>query len=60
MAAMEQALIAGGFPVEEIQRLCDVHVEVSQAALARSGAMCETAIRPRASLSWNRSWTGAD
>ncbi len=33
VAEMEQALIDNGMPVEEIQRLCEVHVEVFQASL---------------------------
>lgn len=33
IAAMEQALIAEGMPVEEVQRLCDVHVSVFKDAL---------------------------
>ncbi|HUX41527.1 MAG TPA: DUF438 domain-containing protein [Rectinemataceae bacterium] len=37
IAAMEQSLIDGGMPVEEVQRLCDVHVEVFQGEL-RKGA----------------------
>ncbi|MDA8410365.1 MAG: DUF438 domain-containing protein [Treponema sp.] len=37
IAAMEQSLIDGGLPVEEVQRLCDVHVEVFQGEL-RKGA----------------------
>jgi uncharacterized protein len=35
IAAMEQALIAEGMPVEEVQRLCDVHVTVFRDALER-------------------------
>jgi DUF438 domain-containing protein len=35
IAAMEQALIEGGFPPEEIQRLCDVHVEVFESSLKK-------------------------
>lgn len=33
IAAMEQALIAEGMPVQEVQRLCDVHVSVFKDAL---------------------------
>ncbi len=33
IAAMEQALIAEGMPVEEVMRLCDVHVRVFKDAL---------------------------
>lgn len=33
IAAMEQSLIADGMPVEEVQRLCDVHVSVFKDAL---------------------------
>ncbi|HEY9055320.1 MAG TPA: DUF438 domain-containing protein [Rectinemataceae bacterium] len=35
VAAMEQALIDGGMPVEEVQRLCEVHVSVFEASLAK-------------------------
>ncbi|MBN1242249.1 MAG: DUF438 domain-containing protein [Spirochaetales bacterium] len=35
IAAMEQALVNEGFPVQEIQRLCDVHVEVFRAELGK-------------------------
>ncbi len=35
IAAMEQSLIDGGMPVEEVQRLCDVHVEVFQGELRK-------------------------
>lgn len=35
IAAMEQSLIEGGMPVEEVQRLCEVHVEVFQGELAK-------------------------
>jgi uncharacterized protein len=38
IAAMEQALIAEGMPVEEVQRLCDVHVTVFRDALEREPA----------------------
>lgn len=37
VAAMEQALIDGGMPVEEVQRLCEVHVEVFEQSLAQNG-----------------------
>ncbi len=33
VAAMEQSLIDGGMPVEEVQRLCEVHVQVFQQSL---------------------------
>jgi uncharacterized protein len=33
IAAMEQALIAGGMPESEVKRLCDVHVQVFSGAL---------------------------
>jgi len=33
IASMEQSLIADGMPVEEVQRLCDVHVTVFKEAL---------------------------
>jgi len=35
IAGVEQALIAEGMPIEEIQRLCDVHVTVFKDALER-------------------------
>jgi DUF438 domain-containing protein len=35
IAAMEQALVDEGLPVEEIQRLCEVHVEVFKTALEK-------------------------
>lgn len=35
VASMEQALVDSGFPVEEIQRLCEVHVEVFETALEK-------------------------
>lgn len=35
IAAMEQSLIAGGVPVEQVQKLCDVHVTVFEDALKR-------------------------
>ncbi|MCX7024200.1 MAG: DUF438 domain-containing protein [Spirochaetes bacterium] len=38
VAAMEQALIDEGFPVEEVQRLCEVHVEVFENELRRGGS----------------------
>jgi DUF438 domain-containing protein len=34
VAAMEQSLIDGGMPVEEVQRLCEVHVQVFQQSLS--------------------------
>ena len=39
IAAMEQSLIDEGFPAQEIQRLCEVHVQVFESALekGRSG-----------------------
>ncbi len=37
IAAMEQSLIEGGMPVEEVQRLCEVHVQVFEASLAKHG-----------------------
>ena len=39
IAAMEQALIAEGVPVEQVQKVCDVHVEVFQSTLARQKKM---------------------
>jgi len=35
VAAMEQALVNEGFPVEEIMRLCEVHVAVFEASLQK-------------------------
>ncbi len=35
VAALEQSLIEGGMPVEEVLRLCDVHAEVFRAGLER-------------------------
>jgi DUF438 domain-containing protein len=35
IAQMEQALIAGGVPVEQVQKVCDVHVQVFEQALER-------------------------
>ncbi len=35
IAAMEQSLIDGGMPVEEVLRLCDVHVEVFRGELKK-------------------------
>jgi uncharacterized protein len=37
IAAMENALIQEGFPVEDIQRLCDVHAKVFKASLEKVG-----------------------
>jgi DUF438 domain-containing protein len=37
IADMENALIEEGFPVEEIQRLCDVHAEVFDKSLKKAG-----------------------
>lgn len=44
IAAMEQALIAEGMPVEEVQRLCDVHVTVFRDALEQEPAEAEPAL----------------
>lgn len=38
IAQMEQALIAEGMPVEDVQRLCDVHVSVFKDALEATAA----------------------
>jgi len=46
IAAMEQALIAEGMPVEEVQRLCDVHVTVFKDALEREPAEEAPALAP--------------
>ncbi|HAE23082.1 MAG TPA: DUF438 domain-containing protein [Spirochaetaceae bacterium] len=35
VAALEQSLIEGGLPVEEVQRLCDVHADIFKAGLER-------------------------
>jgi DUF438 domain-containing protein len=35
VAALEQSLIEGGLPVEEVQRLCEVHADVFKAGLER-------------------------
>ncbi|MDY0087949.1 MAG: DUF438 domain-containing protein [Coriobacteriia bacterium] len=45
IAAMEQALIAEGMPVEEVQRLCDVHVTVFKDALGQEPAEKEPALQ---------------
>ncbi len=37
IAAMEQALMSEGLPPEEIQRLCEVHVEVFENSLEKQG-----------------------
>ena len=37
IAVMENALIEGGFPPEEIRRLCDVHARVLDASLKKAG-----------------------
>lgn len=37
IADMENALIDEGFPVEEVQRLCDVHAQVFDRALKKAG-----------------------
>jgi len=37
IAAMEQALMKAGMPAEEIQRLCEVHVEVFENSLEKQG-----------------------
>ncbi len=37
IAAMENALIEEGFPVDEVKRLCDVHVRVFEKSLAKAG-----------------------
>lgn len=35
VASMEQSLIDGGMPVDEVQRLCEVHVQVFENSLAK-------------------------
>ncbi len=37
IASMEQALMKAGMPAEEIQRLCEVHVEVFENSLEKTG-----------------------
>ncbi|MBN2001261.1 DUF438 domain-containing protein [candidate division KSB1 bacterium] len=37
IADMENALIQEGFPVEEVQRLCDVHAQVFEKSLKKAG-----------------------
>jgi DUF438 domain-containing protein len=37
VAALEQSLIEGGTPVEEVQRLCEVHADVFRSGLERGG-----------------------
>lgn len=39
IADMENALIKEGFPPEEIQRLCDVHVQVFEKSLSKTGKL---------------------
>ncbi len=41
IADMENALIKEGFPVEEIQRLCDVHAQVFKQSLKKVGKSSE-------------------
>lgn len=43
---MEQSLIDGGMPVEEVQRLCEVHVQVFENSLAKGGKPNEMAGHP--------------
>ena len=72
IAAMEQSLIDEGFPAQEIQRLCEVHVQVFESALekGRSGTSMgghpahslkaenkEAERRLRGLLSLARSWS---
>ena len=46
IAAMEQSLIDGGMPVEEVQRLCEVHVQVFENSLAKGKKPAEIAGHP--------------
>jgi DUF438 domain-containing protein len=46
VAAMEQSLIDGGMPVEEVQRLCEVHVQVFEHSLGKAGSPSEIAGHP--------------
>lgn len=50
VAAMEQSLIDGGMPVEEVQRLCEVHVQVFENSLAKEGKPAEIEGHPIHSL----------
>jgi len=43
VAAMEQSLIDGGMPVEEVQRLCEVHVQEFESFPAKGGRPSEMA-----------------
>ena len=38
IANVEQSLIDGGVPVEHVQKLCDIHVQVFDDALKKQGA----------------------
>ena len=61
IGTMEQELIAEGLPEEEIRKLCDVHVQIFEDALACPPA---PAVRPGHPLEtlgartgpWRRSW----
>ena len=46
IAAMEQSLIDGGMPVEEVQRLCEVHVQVFENSLTKGKKPVEIAGHP--------------
>lgn len=46
VVAMEQSLIEGGMPVEEVQRLCEVHVQVFEHSLSKGGRPKEIAGHP--------------
>jgi uncharacterized protein len=46
IADMENALIEEGFPVEEVQRLCDVHAQVFDKALKKAGRPGKVAGHP--------------
>jgi DUF438 domain-containing protein len=46
IAAMEQALISEGMPPSEVQRLCDVHVEVFRESLEQPSAEEEAELPP--------------
>ncbi len=46
VAALEQSLIEGGMPVEEVQRLCEVHADVFKAGLQRGAGPREMSGHP--------------
>jgi DUF438 domain-containing protein len=46
IGSMEQELVAEGLPVDEIKRMCEVHVEMFKEALARGGGVAAEAGHP--------------